>query len=190
MTLLSSLRDQYSITLPMTKDEECYANASDLDVWWNRNRQELKNWRLGERQSHQVFLILSLTKAASQNVQTKQFITNVTHIQLKFARLPQIQHKKTRPQKTTHRFSPLLWFMAPQSFFQLTNQANAKPVGPLSEDASPGPARCGVVEIRRSFRSLRPPVLLQKTYVKRLVFLENRYSICDWSSCTWLLQNL
>lgn len=35
------------------------------------------------------------------------------------------------------------------------------------------------------YRSLRPPVLLHKTYVKRLVLKKNRYKKCDWSWCSW-----
>ena len=83
---------------------EAQGNTRDCLSEWVKTGRNEKVWRLGKRESHQAFLILSLTKAASQNVQTKLFITNVTHIQLKFARLPQIHHKKKTPQKNTHIF--------------------------------------------------------------------------------------
>lgn len=114
-----------------------------------QNRQEwkiLKTWKKTKPPgfSHPFPNESSVSKCPNQTVHYQRYPHSTN-----FARLPQIQHKK-KGTKNSHLFSPLLWFMAPHLFFQFNPTANAKPVGPLCEDASPGPARCGVVEIRRS----------------------------------------
>lgn len=151
-------------------------------LWWFhqiakcvRAGRNKKFWRLGKRESHQAFLILSLTKAAVHYQRYSHSINLQDYHQFNTKK----HHKKPRIIS-----SPLLWFMAPQRFFQFNPPANAKPAGPLCEDASPGPAsRC--CRNSQVYRPLRPPNTSENVCQDVGVLKIGRYSICDWSWCSW-----
>ena len=163
---------------------EAQGNTRDcLSEWVKIGRNE-KVRRLGKRESYQAFLIHSLAKAASQNVQTKLIHYQRYPHSTNFARLPQIQHKKNATKKHASHHLHFFDSWLPIFFSSSTLPPNAKPVGPLSEDASPGPARCGVVEIRRSI-DLWDHLYFFRKLCQEVGVLKNRYSICDWSWCSW-----